>query len=277
MAQLMRKGAHAEHLIGVAHHDERMCPRCTRGKGPALLSTVGVHIDPAIHRAPAAHSLYVLLTQWRQALADQLDTTLVLYLGPAAGERRPDIVGMELFYAQSFATHPPVAVPGRQVLLEDIDQVVEHFRWQIPWVEREVKGRLVPAGAHLEDIGLDRRHQVRCLGVLEGQEGVHVAFPRGPAGLTIGAGQNARQIAAGDGQLLSVRAFGRRIFEIRIDHEAVCLLDIAEWIGGHAQQLFDLGRPHVRLPAEEVICVVLEVRQLRLFGQPPAERLFAYA
>ena len=87
--------------------------------------------------------------------------------GFCGGERSLDIVDVEGIVAQQLLAQAPVALPGGQVLLEDLDQVVEDLHRDVVRRQRGVQRGVIAARAGVEHILLDGGGQGGGQGVLE--------------------------------------------------------------------------------------------------------------
>ena len=136
MAQLVRQGAEAEQAVAVAHENEGVGAHPAGGKLRVGFSLVGVDVDPALLQAAAAQDTDIFLAERRQPGADPIhglregDARLV------AGERRPDVVGLQRLHPERSAPDGPVAVPGGQIFLEGVDEIVEHLDRQVVLEQR---------------------------------------------------------------------------------------------------------------------------------------------
>ena len=71
--------------------------------------------------------------------ADPVDRLLEGHHRLVLGDGRLDVIDVQLVVAQQAPAQAPVAVPGRQVLLEGLDQVVEHLGRDVVGRQRGVQ------------------------------------------------------------------------------------------------------------------------------------------
>ena len=125
VTQLVGQCAQAEYIIGIAHHDERSRAHRSTGKGAFAFTLIAGIVYPAIFQAAAAQDAHILLAHGCHAFGDPLHCLVKGYHRFLGGEGCLDIVNVEFLVTQKLPAQAPIAVPGGQVLLEDLDQVVE--------------------------------------------------------------------------------------------------------------------------------------------------------
>ncbi len=271
MAGLVRQRAEAEDVVGVAHEDEGLCVVGAAGEGALALAPVARPIDPAALQAALAQFVDVLLPQRGHALADPVDGLPVGDVGLLLRQRRLDVVDVELVVAQGLAADAPVAVPGGQVRLEDLDQVVEDLGGHVVGEERGLQRRVVPARAGVEDVTLEAPRLQPGDGVLEGQVGVGVVLPGGATHLPVHVGDQVVDAALPQLHLLAVLVAGGLEGQVGVGEHAVGVLGAAQRIRGQRQNLLDRGGAHVLLLALEILQVVAVDGQLGLLIEPVVE------
>ena len=140
MTELVSECAHARHLIGIAHVDERMRPLRAPGEGAFCFPDIRVHVHPAILQTAAANCLHILLAQRRKAFTDQLHAASKRNLHLFLRDRSPHVIVGKFLESQCLAANIEVTMPDRQVLFECIDQVVKDIGWDVQIEQRRSQG-----------------------------------------------------------------------------------------------------------------------------------------
>ena len=204
VAQLVRQRAQAEHVVGIAHHDEGHGALGAAGEGALALALVARPVHPTLFQAATPQDADVVVAQRGHALADPVDGLLEGHHRLVLGDGSLDVVDVQLVVAQQAPAQAPVAVPGRQVLLEDLDQVVEDLDRDVVGRQRGVQGGLVAAHPGIVDILLERGGQGGGHGVLELQVAVGVVLPGGAAHGPVGVGDQAADAGLADLQRAAI-------------------------------------------------------------------------
>ena len=184
--------------------------------------------------------------------------------GFCGGERGFDIVDVERIVAQQLLAQAPVAVPGGQVLLEDLDQVVENFHRDIVGSQRGVQGGGIAARPGVEHILLDGGGQGGGEGVLEVQVAIGVVLPGGAAHLPVGVGDQGSDAGLTDLQLGAIAGLRRLEGQLGVVEGVIDGCGGEEWVIGHRQHLLHLTGAHMGLAFLQPVDVVGEESQPRL-------------
>ena len=271
VAELVRQRAEAHGRPVEVHHDERGCPRSSRGERAAHLPCGRIHVDPALLEAAAPDGVGIRRPERLERRADPLDALLVLELRRGSSERRCEVVRSDPVDAVDPLPQPPVAVPGGQVRLERCDQVVEDLDGNVRPGERRRERRLVAADARLEHRLLDRAGEVRRQRVAHAQVAVGVALPGALPQRPVRAREQHVDRALGDVDLRPVGRHGRREDDIAVGERAVNTVRPGEDVRHEPEHLLDLGGAGVGSTPAEIGEVVVVCRQRRIARGPVAE------
>ena len=273
MAELVREGAERPGRAVEAHDDERVRPRSAGREGAAPLALVRVDVDPPLFQTAAPHGLDVLVAERCEGLADPVHALLVRQLLPRPAERRPEVVRTQRVDAEQRFTHPPVAMPRRQVPLEGRKEVVEHLDRDVRAVKGGSAGGCVPARAGREDVLLNRGRVVRGEDVPERAIAIREALPGALAQRSVGASEQAPHRALGHVNGLARTARRRGENQISVREARIHRIRARMGVGDQAEQLLDLRRADVLAAAEEVVEEVAVLDQLVVGLRPLAEAI----
>ena len=250
VTQFVSQRAEAEDVVSVAHKNIGMGIRDAAGVGARTFTQIGIAIDPSLPENAAAHGAHILVAQRFHPFADPLSCLLERDLRFFPGQRRLDIVDVQLLQAHCLPPETPVTVPERKIAAEGVHRIVEDGSGNVIRRQGRFQGGAVVAGVGLKHVLLDAGRQKRGHCIFVGQVGIGVILPGSPAQRAIRRRGQGPDVALGylDRFRLLLVGIGRLELEVGIGQHPVAGGCRVEGVEHLLQQFLHLGRAHVRSP-----------------------------